>query len=71
MQRKKIALISDAWVPQVNGVVTTFQSIIPILEKKGFQIKILHPEMFSNFRIAGTLVALHADLTRVRGLHVC
>ena len=34
MQRKKIALISDAWVPQVNGVVTTFQSIIPILEKK-------------------------------------
>ena len=49
MQRKKIALISDAWVPQVNGVVTTFQSIIPILEKKGFQIKILHPEMFSNF----------------------
>ena len=49
MQHKKIALISDAWVPQVNGVVTTFQSIIPILEKKGFQIKILHPEMFSNF----------------------
>ena len=49
MQRKKIALISDAWIPQVNGVVSTFQSIIPILEKKGFQIKILHPEMFSNF----------------------
>ena len=49
MQPKKIALISDAWVPQVNGVVTTFQSIIPILEKKGFEIKILHPEMFNNF----------------------
>ena len=39
MQRKKIALISDAWVPQVNGVVTTFQSIIPILEKKGISNK--------------------------------
>ena len=49
MQPKKIALISDAWVPQVNGVVTTFQSVIPILEKKGFEIKILHPEMFNNF----------------------
>ena len=49
MQRKKIALISDAWVPQVNGVVTTFQSIIPILENKGFEVKILHPGMFSNF----------------------
>ena len=41
MQPKKIALISDAWVPQVNGVVTTFQSVIPLLEKKGFEIKIL------------------------------
>ena len=49
MQPKKIALISDAWVPQVNGVVTTFQSVIPLLEKKGFEIKILHPEMFNNF----------------------
>jgi hypothetical protein len=49
MQPKKIALISDAWVPQVNGVVTTFQSVIPILEKKGFEIKILHPQMFNNF----------------------
>ena len=49
MQHKKIALVSDAWVPQVNGVVRTFQSIIPILEKKGFEIKILHPEMYNNF----------------------
>ena len=47
MQPKKIALISDAWVPQVNGVVTTFQSVIPLLEKKGFEIKILHPETVS------------------------
>ena len=49
MQPKKIALISDAWVPQVNGVVTTFQSVIRLLEKKGLEIKILHPEMFNNF----------------------
>ena len=49
MQHKKIALVSDAWVPQVNGVVRTFQSIIPILENKGFEIKILHPEMYNNF----------------------
>ena len=49
MQHKKIALVSDAWVPQINGVVRTFQSIIPILENKGFEIKILHPEMYNNF----------------------
>ena len=36
MPPKKIALISDAWDPQVNGVVTTFKNIIPLLNKKGF-----------------------------------
>ena len=49
MPPKKIALISDAWDPQVNGVVTTFKNIIPLLNKKGFDVKVLHPEMFSNF----------------------
>ncbi len=46
---KRIALISDAWIPQVNGVVNTFLSIIPILESRGFEVKILHPNMFKNF----------------------
>ena len=49
MPPKKIALISDAWDPQVNGVVTTFKNIIPLLNKKGFDVEVLHPAMFSNF----------------------
>ena len=49
MPPKKIALISDAWDPQVNGVVTTFKNIIPLLNKKGFDVEVLHPEMFRNF----------------------
>ena len=49
MPPKKIALISDAWDPQVNGVVTTFKNIIPLLNKKGFDVEVLHPEMFNNF----------------------
>ena len=52
MPPKKIALISDAWDPQVNGVVTTFKNIIPLLNKKGFDVEVLHPEMFSNFEFA-------------------
>ena len=36
MPPKKIALISDAWDPQVNGVVTTFKNIIPLLNKKNY-----------------------------------
>ena len=42
MPPKKIALISDAWDPQVNGVVTTFKNIIPLLNKKGFDVEVLH-----------------------------
>ena len=45
---KKIALITDAWLPQINGVVNTFQSIIPHIEKE-YIVKVLHPGMFKNF----------------------
>ena len=45
---KKIALITDAWLPQINGVVNTFLSIIPRIEKK-YIVKVLHPGMFKNF----------------------
>ena len=33
MPPKKIALISDAWDPQVNGVVTTFKNIMMLYKK--------------------------------------
>ena len=45
---KKIALVTDAWLPQINGVVNTFLSIIPRIEKK-YIVKVLHPAMFKNF----------------------
>lgn len=42
----KILIFTDAWLPQVNGVVRTYQQIIPLLEKEGHQVKVIHPEMF-------------------------
>ena len=45
---KKIALITDAWLPQINGVVNTCLSIIPHIEKE-YIVKVLHPGMFRNF----------------------
>ena len=39
----KILIISDAWEPQLNGVVRTYQNIIPELEALGHTIKILGP----------------------------
>lgn len=43
---KKIALITDAWHPQINGVVTVFGHIVSELEKRGFEVLVIHPGLF-------------------------
>lgn len=40
---QKILIITDAWEPQINGVVRTYQNIISVLEKQGHQITVIHP----------------------------
>lgn len=42
----KIALITDAWQPQVNGVVTTLVELVRELEQLGHVIDVLHPGLF-------------------------
>jgi glycosyltransferase involved in cell wall biosynthesis len=43
----KIALITDAWQPQVNGVVTTLVELVRELELLGHQIEVIHPGLFT------------------------
>lgn len=43
----KIALITDAWQPQVNGVVTTLVELVAELEKFDHQFMIIHPGLFN------------------------
>lgn len=43
----KIALITDAWQPQVNGVVTTLVELVTELEKFDHQFMIIHPGLFN------------------------
>ncbi|MGC6475595.1 MAG: glycosyltransferase family 4 protein [Parvibaculales bacterium] len=43
---KRILLVTDAWAPQVNGVVRTLETIIKKLEEKGLEIKVISPDMF-------------------------
>ena len=45
---KRIALITDAWSPQVNGVVRTLQQVQRQLEKLKVTIEIFHPAQFNN-----------------------
>ena len=42
----KIALITDAWQPQVNGVVTTLVELVRELEEMSHHIEVIHPGMF-------------------------
>ena len=42
----KIALITDAWQPQVNGVVTTLVELVRELEALGHSIEVIHPGLF-------------------------
>lgn len=43
----RLALITDAWQPQVNGVVTTLLELVTELEKQKYQVTIIHPSMFT------------------------
>lgn len=42
----KIALITDAWLPQVNGVVTTLVELVRELEALGHGVEVIHPGLF-------------------------
>lgn len=42
----KIALITDAWQPQVNGVVTTLVELVREIEQIGHQVEVIHPGLF-------------------------
>lgn len=42
----RIALITDAWQPQINGVVTTLVELVRELEALGHRIEVIHPGLF-------------------------
>jgi hypothetical protein len=42
----KIALITDAWRPQINGVVTTLVELVEQLNAKGHTVEVIHPDLF-------------------------
>ena len=44
----RIALVSDAWLPQINGVVTTYRNLRAQLLKRGHEFHVIHPGHFPN-----------------------
>ena len=43
---KKLALVSDAWAPQVNGVVRTLQTTAEKLGERGWDVMAITPDRF-------------------------
>lgn len=42
----RIALISDAWNPQINGVVTTLTNTVEALHELGHEVELITPDRF-------------------------
>ena len=42
----KIALVTDAWQPQINGVVTTLVELVAHLRERGHTVEVIHPGLF-------------------------
>jgi len=44
----RIALVTDAWAPQVNGVVRTLQSVRAELERMGHRVLVISPDLYGS-----------------------
>lgn len=45
---QRIVIVTDAWTPQVNGVVRTLQSVSAELRAKGHQVQIISPDQYGS-----------------------
>lgn len=45
----RILIVSDAWVPQVNGVVRTWQRVLAECDQMGHEAEVLAPDSFRSF----------------------
>lgn len=46
---KHIVIVTDAWYPQVNGVVRTLDTIRKEMEKRGHTVSLITPDQFHTF----------------------
>lgn len=46
---RRIAIVTDAWAPQVNGVVRTYENVIAELGRMGHEVLPVHPGGYATF----------------------
>ena len=42
----RIAIVTDAWRPQINGVVRTIETVVKLLQAEGHEIEVFGPDRF-------------------------
>ena len=45
----RMMLVTDAWKPQVNGVVRTWEQVTSEMRSRGIEVEVVHPGMFRSF----------------------
>jgi glycosyltransferase involved in cell wall biosynthesis len=50
---KRVLIVTDAWAPQTNGVVTTLESVIAHLPEHGYVADVIHPGLFRTLPLPG------------------
>lgn len=46
---KRLTLVTDAWFPQINGVVTTLSNLVIELTNQGIEVDIIQPSEYKSF----------------------
>ena len=44
----RLCIVTDAWWPQINGVVTTLTNLVREAEADGWEVLVIHPGLFPN-----------------------
>jgi glycosyltransferase involved in cell wall biosynthesis len=52
-QPKTVLIVTDAWHPQINGVVRSIELVIKEMERRGIAVKLLTPNEFRTFPMPG------------------
>ena len=48
---KRLALVTDAWRPQTNGVVNTLVRLVSHMESRGTEVLVISPDAHRTFRL--------------------
>ncbi len=49
----RLAIATDAWLPQVNGVVRTLAATVTELDRRGYEVELITPDRFTTLPLPG------------------